>query len=91
MHNALAIRKFLSPLVLAIASALAIGAAKADVSDFPAKVGHPLKWMFISELSDNDIRRFIQLVKDIDDGRILDLTSPIENLLEVVAEIRTSG
>ena len=82
MCNSITIRKFFSLLVLAVASALTIGAARADVSDFPAKVRHPLKWMFISELSDNDIRRFIQLVKDIDDGRILDLTSPIENLLD---------
>ena len=82
MHNALAIRKFLSPLVLAIASALAIGAARADVSDFPAKVGHPLKWVFIASTDKEETRDFIDAVKAADKKGILDADGPVTDIGE---------
>jgi len=82
MRNSITIRKFLSLLVLAVASALAIGAARADISDFPAKVGHPLKWVFIASTDKEETQDFIDAVKAADKKGILDADGPVTDIGE---------
>ena len=74
--------QFLSLLVLVIASALAIGAARADISDFPAKVGHPLKWVFIASTDKEETQAFIDAVKEADKKGILDADGPVTDIGE---------
>jgi len=82
MRNSITIRKFLSLLILAVASALAIGTAKADISDFPAKVGHPLKWVFIASTDKEETQAFINAVKAADKKGILDADGPVTDIGE---------
>ncbi len=82
MRSSITIRKFLSLLVLAIASALAIGTARADISDFPAKVGHPLKWVFIASTDKEETQAFIDAVKAADKKGILDADGPVTDIGE---------
>ena len=50
---------------------------QADTADFLGKVGHPIKYVFVSTLTDEEIDQFIEYAEKADDTGIIDKGSPI--------------